>query len=53
MLPPGSHCIAGARETVRFLPPLNVSESEMEEGLGLFEQSLEDVFGGGGDVRSA
>ncbi|EFN54607.1 hypothetical protein CHLNCDRAFT_8428, partial [Chlorella variabilis] len=32
---------AGARETIRFLPPLNVSEGEVEEGLAIFEQCLE------------
>ena len=36
---------AGARETVRFLPPLTVSEGEVEEGLTLFGKALEDVFG--------
>lgn len=36
----------GARETVRFLPPLNISADEVEEGLGLFEGALADVFGG-------
>ncbi len=36
---------AGARETVRFLPPLNVSEGEIDEALDTFEKSLADVFG--------
>lgn len=35
---------AGARETVRFLPPLVVSEGEVEEGVGLFEKALGEVF---------
>ncbi|KAI7841462.1 hypothetical protein COHA_004857 [Chlorella ohadii] len=35
---------AGARETIRFLPPLNVSAAEVEEGLSIFERCLEDVF---------
>jgi 4-aminobutyrate aminotransferase-like enzyme len=38
---------------VRFLPPLNVSEAEMEEGLAILGDSLEEVFGGGGDARPA
>lgn len=36
---------AGARETVRFLPPLNVSELEVKEALRTFEEALEEVFG--------
>ena len=36
---------AGARETVRFLPPLVVSEEEVEEGATKFERALGRVFG--------
>ncbi|CAL8464181.1 g3716 [Coccomyxa elongata] len=36
---------AGARETVRFLPPLTVSEGEIDEALHIFGESLEEVFG--------
>ena len=36
---------AGARETIRFLPPLNVSEGEVDEALGIFEDSCAEVFG--------
>lgn len=36
---------SGARETVRFLPPLNVSELEVKEALRTFEEALEEVFG--------
>lgn len=32
-------------ETVRFIPPLNVSEGEMEEGLGIFEDAVVEVLG--------
>lgn len=32
-------------ETVRFIPPLNVSEAEMEEGLGIFEDAVTEVLG--------
>lgn len=32
-------------ETVRFIPPLNVSEAEMEEGLKIFEDACTEVFG--------
>lgn len=36
---------AGARETVRFLPPLNVSTGEIQEALSIFEAALDEVFG--------
>lgn len=36
---------AGARETVRFLPPLTVSEAEIDKALHIFEECLSDVFG--------
>ena len=43
---PPHHCTpAGARETVRLLPPLTVSADEMEEGLSIFEDCLQEVFG--------
>lgn len=32
-------------ETVRFIPPLNVSEAEMEEGLEIFESAVAEVLG--------
>ena len=35
---------AGARETIRFLPPLVVSGAQVEEGLAKFEGALGDVF---------
>jgi 4-aminobutyrate aminotransferase-like enzyme len=35
---------AGPRETVRFLPPLNVSSSEMQQGLSIYGEALEEVF---------
>lgn len=31
-------------ETVRFIPPLNVSEAEMEEALRIFEEAVAEVF---------
>lgn len=34
---------AGARETVRFLPALNVSEKEIEQGLTAFRAALKDA----------
>jgi 4-aminobutyrate aminotransferase len=34
---------AGARESVRFLPPLTVSAAEVDEALGIFEKALGDV----------
>ena len=30
-------------ETVRFIPPLNVSKEEMAEGCGIFREAVEDV----------
>ena len=42
---PPSCADAGARETIRFLPPLNVSAGEVEEGLQIFGQCLEEVLG--------
>ena len=36
---------AGARESVRFLPPLTVSEGEITEALSIFGDCLEEVFG--------
>jgi len=36
---------AGARECVRFLPPLTVSEGEIAEALSIFGDCLEEVFG--------
>lgn len=37
--------VCSSYETVRFIPPLNVSEAEMEEGLGIFEGAVKEVFG--------
>ena len=34
---------AGARETVRFLPPLNISESEVTEALDKLSKALKEV----------
>ena len=36
---------AGARDTIRFLPPLNISKGEIAECLAKLEGSLQDVFG--------
>lgn len=36
---------AGARETLRFLPPLTISAAEVRELLDKFEAALGDVFG--------
>lgn len=35
---------AGARESIRFLPPLNVSSTEIEEALHILDASLQEVF---------
>jgi acetylornithine/succinyldiaminopimelate/putrescine aminotransferase len=39
---------AGAREAMRFLPPLNVTEGEVHQCLEAFDQACGEVFGGGG-----
>lgn len=45
-VPRSAHTLAaGARETIRFLPPLNVSEGEVDEALRIFEDSCAEVFG--------
>jgi 4-aminobutyrate aminotransferase len=36
---------AGARESIRFLPPLNVTAAEIDQGLDTFEASCKEVFG--------
>ncbi len=36
---------AGARECIRMLPPLTITESEVDHALGVFEQSLAEVLG--------
>lgn len=36
--------VCSSYETVRFIPPLNVSEAEMDEGLEIFEDALKEVF---------
>eukprot|EP00775_Hariotina_reticulata_P014082 gene14082-14203_t len=36
---------AGARESIRFLPPLNVTAAEIDQGLEVFEASCKEVFG--------
>lgn len=47
--PPTPHHppLPGARETVRFLPPLNVKPGEIREALTIFEQAMAEVFGRG------
>ena len=32
-------------DTLRFIPPLTVSEAEVEEALGIFDESLAEVVG--------
>ena len=38
---------AGAREAVRFLPALNVTEGEVHQALEAFDRACGDVFGSG------
>jgi len=35
---------AGAKETIRFMPPLNVTEAEMDLGISLFNAALEKTI---------
>lgn len=35
---------AGARESIRFLPALNVSKEEVDMALSIVEQALSDTF---------
>ncbi len=37
--------------TLRFVPPLVISEEEIEEGLGVLEEAMGVVFEGGGGVE--
>lgn len=34
-------------ETVRFIPPLNVSKEDLEKGIKIFEEAVEEVVRGG------
>jgi 4-aminobutyrate aminotransferase len=36
---------SGARESIRFLPPLNISEAEIDTALEKFEGCCKAVFG--------
>ncbi len=36
---------AGARESMRFLPALNITEGEVHQALEVFDRSCGDVFG--------
>ncbi|CAN0257789.1 unnamed protein product, partial [Hapterophycus canaliculatus] len=36
--------VCSSYETVRFIPPLNVSEAEKDEGLGIFEDAVNEVL---------
>ena len=38
---------------VRLLPPINLSDAELDEGMGIIERSLQEVLGGGQTARSA
>lgn len=37
---------------VRLLPPLNISDAELDEGLAIIERSLQEVFGDGQAARA-
>ncbi len=41
----GLLCCAAGEHVVRFLPPLNVTDSELEEAMDMFGDALEEVFG--------
>jgi len=34
---------AGARETVRFLPPLTVTQQEVDLALGIFKEAIDEA----------
>ena len=40
----GLFLAAGARETIRFLPPLNVKKEELQEALHILDKALGEVF---------
>eukprot|EP00898_Chlorokybus_atmophyticus_P007338 jgi/Chlat1/7605/Chrsp64S00557 len=44
---------AGARETLRFLPALNITAEQVDEALSIFEGALEDVFSKSAEARAA
>jgi acetylornithine/succinyldiaminopimelate/putrescine aminotransferase len=39
-------CVAG-EHVVRFVPPLNVKDDELEEGLDMIGDALDQLYGGG------
>ncbi|MGI6495576.1 MAG: aspartate aminotransferase family protein [Kiritimatiellia bacterium] len=41
-------CVAGPH-TVRFIPPLNVNDADMEEALDMLADALEELYGDGGE----
>jgi acetylornithine/N-succinyldiaminopimelate aminotransferase len=49
----GIMAIPTAENVVRFLPPLNVKESELEEALEILEDALNEMHGQGGDGEEA
>lgn len=38
---------------MRFLPPLTVSEGEIDEALGIFGECLEEVYGSAAQLKAA
>jgi acetylornithine/succinyldiaminopimelate/putrescine aminotransferase len=49
----GLIAIPTAENVVRFLPPLNVKESELEEALEIIEDGLNELFGQVGEEEEA
>ena len=47
LLPTGTYS-----NVVRLLPPINLSDGELEEGLSIIEQALEKVLGKGAEARA-
>ena len=39
-------CCSAGEHVVRFLPPLNVKESDIEEALGMIDDALDQLYGG-------
>jgi len=42
----GLLCCAAGEHVVRFVPPLNVKDDELEEALDMIGDALEELFGG-------
>jgi predicted acetylornithine/succinylornithine family transaminase len=48
----GLLCCAAGEHVVRFVPPLNVKDDELEEGLDMIGEALEEIYGGEAKEKS-